>query len=200
MSPRGNEPELHSNATAHFTALVHRIKPDDWGRATPCPEWTVRDLVGHLVSEARWTAPLLAGRTIADVGDSLDGDLLGDDPVAAWDAAAQEATAAVHAPGALDGTAHLSFGDFPASEYLRQLIADHLVHAWDLARAIGADDSLDPEVTAAVADWWSAEMEAAYRGAGAVGARPTGVTAGTPQERLLVAFGRSPTWTPSGLS
>lgn len=160
---------------------------------TPCPEWTVRALVGHLVGEARWTAPLLAGRTIAEVGDSLDGDLLGEDPVAAWDAAAAEATTAVQQPGAMDGITHLSFGDFPAPEYTRQLIADHLIHGWDLAQAIGAEDLLDPELTAFVAAWWEG-VEEDYRGAGAVAARPRGVTADTPQARLLVAFGRSPTW------
>ena len=35
---------------------------------------------------------------------------------------------------------HLSFGDFPGGEYTRQLFADHLIHAWELARAIGADE------------------------------------------------------------
>ncbi|MGB9376553.1 MAG: TIGR03086 family metal-binding protein, partial [Mycobacteriales bacterium] len=120
-----NEQELHARASARFTDLVHRIGPADWDTITPCPEWTVRDLVGHLVGEARWTAPLLAGRTIADVGDSLDGDLLGDDPVGAWDAAAAEASSAVQTPGAMDAVAHLSFGDFPGRDYTQQLIADH---------------------------------------------------------------------------
>lgn len=194
MASQGIEPELHRRATARFTHLVHRIKPDQWGDVTPCPEWTVRELVGHLVSEARWTAPLLAGRTIADVGDGLDGDLLGDDPVAAWDAAAEEATAAVQAPGAMDGVTHLSFGDTPAPEYVRQLIADHVIHGWDLAQGIGAEDRLDPELTAVVAAWWNG-VEEEYRSVGAVAARPEGVTADTPEDRLLVAFGRSPTWT-----
>ena len=40
----------------------------------------MRDLVNHVVGEDRWTVPLVEGRTIADVGSSLDGDLLGDDP------------------------------------------------------------------------------------------------------------------------
>ncbi len=195
MTSPGNEPALHSRATAHLTELVHQIKDNQWDGATPCAEWSVRELVGHLVGEARWMPPLLAGSTIAEVGDSLDGDLLGDDPVAAWQAAAAEATAATHAPGAMDATTHLSFGDFPAPDYLRQIIADYLIHGWDLARAIGADDRLDPEVTLTVAEWWYAGMEEAYRSAGAVAARPAGVVPETPDERLLVAFGRSPDWT-----
>jgi len=50
---------------------------------------------------------------------------------------------------------HLSFGDVPASEYLGQLLADHLVHAWDLAAAVGADRALDPAVVRAVAEWFA---------------------------------------------
>ncbi len=55
---------------------------------TPCAAWNVRDLVNHVVAQARRVAPLLAGVTLNEVGEQLDGDLLGDDPVRAWDGAA----------------------------------------------------------------------------------------------------------------
>jgi uncharacterized protein (TIGR03086 family) len=122
----------------------------------PLPGWTVRQLVNHLVNEERWTPPLLAGATIEEVGSRFDGDLLGDDPVAAFDGAAAAALAVVRAEGALEGTVHLSFGDHPAREYAMQLAADHLVHAWDLARAIGADQSLDTDAVTAVREWFDA--------------------------------------------
>src|SRR5207245_1397729 len=108
--------------------------------------------VNHLVYEARWAPPLLEGQTIEQVGSRYDGDLLGDDPIAAFDAAAADALAAVQAPGALERTVHLSFGDTPANGYLMQLTGDFVVHAWDLARGIGADDRLDPELVAFVYD------------------------------------------------
>ena len=71
----------------------------------------------------------------------------------------------------MDRTVHLSFGDFPGREYAMQLFADMLIHGWDLARAIGADEQLDPELVAALAAWF-ADMADAYRAAGAVGPRP----------------------------
>ena len=43
----------------------------------------MRDLVQHVVWEEEWMVPLLEGKTVAEVGDQLDGDRLGDDPVAA---------------------------------------------------------------------------------------------------------------------
>jgi ketosteroid isomerase-like protein len=56
------------------------VGDDQWDLPTPCAEWSVRGLVNHVVGEDLWTKPLLEGRTIADVGDALGGDLLGDDP------------------------------------------------------------------------------------------------------------------------
>ncbi|HEU4399007.1 MAG TPA: TIGR03086 family metal-binding protein, partial [Actinomycetota bacterium] len=131
--------ELHRRATDAFGDRVHAIADDQWELPTPCSEWSVRQLVNHLVYENRWTAPIFAGRTIAEVGDRFEGDLLGDDPAAAWDDSAKEAVAAVTEQGATERTVHLSFGDVPGSEYAMQLFADHLIHGWDLARAIGAD-------------------------------------------------------------
>jgi uncharacterized protein (TIGR03086 family) len=147
--------------------------------------------VGHLVEENRWTPPLLAGRTIAEVGDELSLDLLGDDPQGAWAASAVDAGEAVARPDALDATTHLSFGDVPGAEYVRQLTADLLVHAWDLARATGGDERLDADVVAAVAEWFDAH-EAVYRAAGVIGPAvrlPEGASA---QDRLLARFGRDP--------
>ena len=57
---------------------------------------------------------------------------------------------------------HLSFGDHPGAEYAMQLAADHLVHAVDLARALGLDETVDAAAAAAIVDWFE-PMEASYR-------------------------------------
>jgi uncharacterized protein (TIGR03086 family) len=183
---------LHRVALDGFGRRVVTIGDGAWGRPTPCADWDVRALVGHVVDENRWAPPLLAGRTIADVGDELSGDPLGDDPRAAWDASATVASDAVARPGALEGTAHLSFGDVPGSEYVMQLTADLLVHAWDLARGTGGDDRLDEGVVAAVSTWFDG-MEAAYRSAGAIGPAVALPDSADEQDRLLARFGRDPT-------
>jgi hypothetical protein len=117
---------LHYGATEAFGARVEAVREEQWSLPTPCTDWNVRDLVNHLVYENRWTDPILAGKTIEEVGDRFEGDLLGDDPVAAWRDAVAEARAAVAAPGALGRAVHLSFGDAPAELYVHQLFADHL--------------------------------------------------------------------------
>lgn len=182
--------KLHQRAIESFGARVHAIRDDQWGSRTPCEEWDVRTLVNHLVYENRWMPPLLAGGTIAEVGDRFEGDLLGDDGKAAWDDSAADAVAAVQGDGAMERTVHLSMGDFPGSEYTMQVFADLVIHGWDLARAIGADERIDPGLVDACATWF-APMEEAYRSGGAIGPRVETPPEADPQTRLLAVFGRS---------
>jgi uncharacterized protein (TIGR03086 family) len=182
-------PAMFGRAVAEFDARLRQIGDHQWQAATPDADWCVRDLVNHLVSEDLWAPPLLAGSTIAEVGDRFDGDVLGPDPKAAWTAAAAEAVRAVKGDGAMDRIVHLSFGDFPGSEYTMQLFADHLIHTWDLARAIGADERLDEELVASCATWFE-PMEEAYRAAGAIAARPPVPGDAGAQTLLLARFGR----------
>jgi hypothetical protein len=119
--------------------------------------WRAKPYLGFvLVGEDLWAPLLLAGSTVAEVGDRFDGDVLGADPRAAWAAASAEAVRAVEADGAMERIIHLSFGDFPGREYAMQLFADHLIHAWEKARAIGADERPDAGLVTSCASWFDA--------------------------------------------
>ncbi|MFF3557188.1 TIGR03086 family metal-binding protein [Streptomyces tsukubensis] len=143
----------HSAALALFTERVHAVRPDQWGEPTPCTEWSVRDLVNHLTAEQLWVPDLVTdGATIAEVGDAYEGDVLGGDPRAAWDAAARAARRAFAAPGALERTVALSYGETPAPAYCAQMTTDAVVHAWDLSRAIGAPERLPDDLVAFALD------------------------------------------------
>jgi uncharacterized protein (TIGR03086 family) len=181
--------DLFRRAAAAFGDRVHGVPEDRWAAPTPCTDWDTRALVNHLVYEMRWAVPLFHGATIAEVGDRFEGDLLGEDPVAAWDDAAAEAVAAVSEPGAMDRTVHLSFGDNPAREYAYQLFADLVVHGWDLARGTGQDDTIDPELVAALGEWF-ADKASMYRDSGATAPPPEVPVGADPQVLLLAEFGR----------
>jgi uncharacterized protein (TIGR03086 family) len=127
-----------------FERRLAAVAASQWGLATPCAEWDVRALVNHMTGELFWIPPLIEGRTIAEVGDRFDGDVLGDDPLATWRAAAAAALEATADPGVDERIVHLSFGDLPAGEYLGQVTSDAIIHGWDLARAIGAPDAIEP--------------------------------------------------------
>ncbi len=185
---------LYQRTVDNWTDRVAAVGDDDWGDPTPCRAWTVRDLVNHVVGEDRWTVPLMRGLTIAEVGTTLDGDLLGDDPGAGARGAAADAGAVVAELLPAGGTVQLSYGEEQMAEYVHQLAADHLVHAWDLAAATGGDTDLDGELVSEVAAWY-ADRAHLYRGAGMVG--PRGVSYGGPQGDFLADFGRDATWGPA---
>lgn len=142
----GGAVDRYRRAVGGFSAVVAQVRPDQWHLPTPCTEWDVRQLVNHVTGEDAWVPSLLAGRTIDDVGPSLDGDLLGDDPSREWAARAAAGVAAAEEDGAVDRTVHNSSGLKPAEDYLGEVTADHVIHTWDLARGIGAPEELDPEL------------------------------------------------------
>lgn len=135
--------EQHAEALRLFGERVRAIGDTQWDAPTPCTEWNVRELVNHVTSEQLWIPPLVTeGRTVEEIGDAFSGDVLGTDPVAAWDRASAAAHAAFAAPGALERTVRLSYGPALGSAYCSELTADCVVHTWDLSRAVGADDRL----------------------------------------------------------
>jgi uncharacterized protein (TIGR03086 family) len=184
--------ELHDRCGQRFAALVAGVGPGQWHNDTPCSEWDVRTLVHHLLYEQRWVPPLLEGLTIEQVGDRFEGDLLGDD-ASAWPgllaSSIEEAHAAAAQPGALDRTVHLSFGDATGEEYVMQLTADLAIHAWDLARATGQDDTLDAGAVALLLPW--AEANAGLLTASGMFGSRFDAGSGAPDEvRLLGLLGR----------
>lgn len=142
----------HRSAMRQFDDRVAAIRGDQWDLPTPDADWIVRDLVDHLVTEQLWVPALLAGRSLDEVTRSATfdprGGNLGDDPKAAWTNAAQAARDAWTAAGALTRTVQLSSGPSPADVYCREMTFDLVVHAWDLARAIGAEQEMPNDLVA----------------------------------------------------
>lgn len=181
--------ERFQRAQALFGDRVDAVSARDWHEPTALPGWSVRDLVRHLVDEQHWVAPLLAGQTPADVGDRFSDDPLGDDPVGAWETAADDALTAFAAPDALQRTVGLSYGATPAADYCAEMTADLVVHAWDLAHAIGGMDRLDGDLVA----WTLVYAEEHLDGSGVPGvfAAAVGVPeTADPQVRMLARYGR----------
>ena len=187
------ESALMTTAIDGFGQRLGAVGATEWSAATPCDDWDVRTLVNHVVGELLWMPPLLEGKTIAEVGDRFDGDVLGSDPLATCKSAATAAHAAAFEPGAQERTVHLSFGDFPGSDYVGQVVSDVIIHSWDLARAIGADDQLDPVLVAFVVEFLTPQIEA-WRGAGAFGPAVEVGPDASAQDRLLAQTGRSAAW------
>jgi uncharacterized protein (TIGR03086 family) len=187
--------ELHRRSVGTFDELVHHIDPRRWGDPTPCSAWDVRALVNHLTNENLWADALFGGRTIADVGDAFDGDVLGDDPVGTWEGASSSAVRRMGEPDAMDRPVELMRGFVPGRVYAVELYADHVMHSWDLAKAIGAADALDPAIVTPAKAWF-AGVEEAYRASGSIAQRPPIPDGADDLTVFLAMTGRRRNWTP----
>lgn len=180
---------MHAAALAATRALVAGVGVDQWSLPTPCEDWDVRALVNHLVTGNEWAAELAAGSTIDEVGDRLDGDVLGQDPLAAYDASAGRAAAVFRAPGALAAPCAVSYGPVPGEVYAGHRFLDTLLHGWDLAQATGQSTVLDPALVDAALAVLLPQADL-LAGSGAFGNPTDPGEDAEPQVRLLALTGR----------
>lgn len=136
-----NAPMYYLKATAHTRRLVAAVNPDQWEASTPCTDWNVKQLVNHMVSGVLNVASIMGGD-----GPQNLGDVLGDDPIKAFDAACKAAVAAFSEPGAMERMVQTRRGEQLAGDYALGQVQEALVHGWDLAVAIGADTTMDAEL------------------------------------------------------
>jgi uncharacterized protein (TIGR03086 family) len=182
--------ELHAQALDATGRLVRGVPADRWHTPTPCADWDAHALVNHLVSGNLWAAELAAGGTIEGVGTRLEGDLLGDDPAAAYEQSAVAAAAVFRRPGALDAPCAVSYGPVPGSVYAGHRFLDVLVHGWDLALATGQDYTIDPHLMQACRHVIEPELEA-FRSAGALGPEVAVPADASAQTQFLALLGRT---------
>jgi uncharacterized protein (TIGR03086 family) len=127
---------LHT-AAAGLTRAIHAADEwDAWDAHSPCEGWTAGDVADHVVDNYVSVAERL-GREVTKTGDrALD-----------WATARDTVLRAAGRDGALDSLITSPDGEMPLGRFLAvYLEVDTLVHTWDIARAVGADESLDEEV------------------------------------------------------
>ncbi|MFC8128532.1 TIGR03086 family metal-binding protein [Streptomyces sp. NPDC057302] len=135
-----------------FTRRLRAVRPEQWTAPTPCAEWNVRRLVNHMVRGNLNYISLLDGGTAADFLRLRDEDALGGDPVGAYIQSVRECATAFRKPGALQQILDYPLGPVTGEQALAVRTTDATVHTWDLARALGAPEELDPELVAWIED------------------------------------------------
>ncbi len=122
-----------------FTTRVRAVTDDQWANTTPCEEWDVRDLVGHLVGTHHMMLSMI-GQTHEAPGE-------GDDLVAAWETATAAVVAALSDPETATTKVQSPFGETTFEGIIGGLLCgDALFHTWDLARATGQDETLGDQL------------------------------------------------------
>ncbi|HEY7429877.1 MAG TPA: TIGR03086 family metal-binding protein [Streptosporangiaceae bacterium] len=147
-------------ASSHFGTKLARVRPGQWARPTPCTDWNVRQLVNHMTQGNLNYRRLLDGASSAEFLRLRDADALGEDPAGAYARSVAECTAAFARPGALQQVLDYPLGRVSGQQALAVRTTDTAIHTWDLARAIGTDDTLSP----ALVGWISDHLDEIYRG------------------------------------
>lgn len=194
--------QLFLSGQRAFSERVAAISDAQWAAPTPDTNWSVLDLVDHLVGEHRWLPPLLRGLDLESAGEVVAGTRtlpadggVGSNHAELWDEAAIAAADAVVEPGVVDREVALSRGTTPASQYLREMTIDLAIHSWDLGQAIGFTGALPPELVEFAlveVSSWGDVSGTEYFGP------PVDVPSdASTLDRLVALTGRDPNWSPS---
>jgi uncharacterized protein (TIGR03086 family) len=177
--------ERYARLAAAFADKIAAVPGDAWDNPSPCPDWTARDVVGHVVS----TQGMFLGFVNRELGAIPSVD---DDPLAAWKAASTVVQADLEDPerAAAEFEGFTGKSTFEAAVN-RFLCFDLVVHAWDLARAAGLDHRMEPEDIARVRRQ-AEEFGDAMRGPQAFGPEVEAPESAGDQEKLLAFLGRTP--------
>jgi uncharacterized protein (TIGR03086 family) len=184
VSIPGDPAGRHRAVTGAFTARVRGAS--DWDAPAPVPGWRARDVVGHLVE---WFPGFLQTATglVLDRGPSAE-----QDPVRAWQVHSAAVQRLLDGPEAATPFRHPMVGELPLPEAVdRFYTSDVFLHTWDLARATGQDERLDPQTCTDLLDGMI-PIEDLMRSSGQFG-DPVPVPDGADvQTRLLGFIGRDP--------
>ncbi|MDX8033391.1 TIGR03086 family metal-binding protein [Lentzea sp. BCCO 10_0856] len=186
----------HRAAVLASVAVVAQVQAADLGRPTPCAEWTLADLLAHMTAQHHGFAAAARGR-----GGEHAAWEVRPATVAGYTAAAEDVLAAFAEPEVPQREFELPefrpVSRFPAAQAISFHLIDYVVHGWDVARSLGLDHHLAPDlagpalrIALAVPDGDNRlEPGAAFGPALAVD------DDADPLHRILALLGRSPEWT-----
>jgi uncharacterized protein (TIGR03086 family) len=190
---------LDRRAVTASVAIAKRAARADLDRPTPCAGWTLRDLLEHMTVQHRgFRAACLGQRAGLEAWRPRP---LGDDPVAAYECAADAVIAAFAADDVLERTFLLpeisTTIEFPATRAIGFHFIDYVVHGWDVARTLGEDYLLDDELAPAALAIAEAVPNGAERTRPSSAFRPARQTIAPSTaalDRILLHLGRAPDW------
>jgi uncharacterized protein (TIGR03086 family) len=172
-----------------FGDLAAAVRPDQWDAPAPVEGWAARDVVRHLVE---WFPAFLSGGAGVELpaGPSVD-----EDPAGAWRHLQHEVQALLDDPASAERVlSNPHIGDIALPQAVSQFFtADVFMHTWDLARATGQDDTLDPERCATMLAGME-PIEELMRQSGQYGPRVEVPEDADAQSRMLGFIGRNPAW------
>ena len=175
---------LFAKATARGCDVMVGVSAGQLALPTPCTEWSVQDLIDHMVGSTGYLVAALEGREPAPVTGATADD---------YEAGRAAVLAGLAEPGALERTCRSPLGfDWTIEQATAGTFMDNLIHTWDLATATGQEAALDPELVEACVAMFLPDMPERGRASGLVGPEVVVGAEANTQDQLLAAMGRQP--------
>lgn len=182
--------DCYSRSIDSTLSFVDAITDSQWSNQTPCAEWDVKDVVNHLVYENRWAVELFNGKTIEEVGNAFEGNLIGEDPRGVYRESSLKVKDILSNSESMSRTCQISSGPVSGAEYACQLFLDTLIHGWDIAT--GADQNAALDMGLVEACMPVAELTQRLAAGSGAFAEPIAFAGeSSPQTRLLALLGRA---------
>lgn len=177
----------HRAVAGTFTERAEGVS--DWDAPAPVAGWTARDVVIHLVE---WFPAFLAQGGEQRLSPGPD---VATDPLGAWRHQADAVQALLDDPDvAASSFAHPYLPEQPlGAAVTAYYTSDVFMHTWDLARATGQDERLDPDLCGDLLAGMR-QMEDVLRGSGQYGPAVPIADDADVQTRMLGFIGRDPHW------
>ena len=172
-------------------AAIAQVRTADLGLPTPCASWTTYDLLNHIIGGADMFADAFGGAPVRDISGRLP-DVIGDDPVGAFEQAASRFSAATQQPGAMERVFELPFGPMTGWTFLRFAAFDLAVHTWDVASVTGSDVDFPDELLVQVEAFAHHVLDAVPRDDLLCADPVPGPAEAGPLDRLVAYSGRQP--------
>jgi uncharacterized protein (TIGR03086 family) len=184
---------MYTTVVFGFEHVLRLVPADTWDRPSPCEGWTTRDVAGHAMGVVNNVAARGGVGTVLDPFSDV-GAIAGDDPLSTFRGIRDRYLEATDRPGALQIVITSSMGEVTLDRYIGMMIADTLVHTWDLARGAGLDAELEPAAVQHVYADYVSRDEATMRKPGRFDTAITIDDAADAQTRLIAFTGRDPHW------
>lgn len=149
----GDLVDLYVGALATFGTRIQQVTSTGWANATPCDDWTIRELVAHVVFGEAQLVEVLKGAA-RDSSGEFDVELIGENPLATWRGTALQAIAAVKEGSVFSKVFDLDLGEVPGSTLVGFRITENIVHGWDLSVALGGPIPIQENYADWLLEFW----------------------------------------------
>lgn len=192
MAQEPNPIEIYQGAAQAMIPTVGSVTAAQLGSSTPCTEWTVKNLINHNINTPNFLQATLTGAQIDPATMfNVDGDLPQEGGETALKSIIDQVVSTANAMD-LSTIVATPFGEMPAGNFIMFPMLDLVIHRWDLASALGQDNTIDSSMAEICVGILGPEALAGGRQQGAFGSEVIIPASGSIQDKLLGSVGRTP--------